>query len=762
MPTSALPLVSYLFECGDAQWRVRSIVLQERLSQPFVAELRLVSDAAVMPGDLVCVPASLTMLREDASRVFHGEVTRAETYATPSGQTHARIRFEPLLVRASRGARYRIFQGSTILEIVRELLAGPGDCDFVEVIDRPRIKRDYCVQYGETDLDFAMRLLQDEGIAWFLEFGEGRTKMHLVEAARGYPVIAADEPELQLIPDRQDEAGVESLQSLAIVHRAASPRVSERAWQPVLYGELFNQSFPEAAEGDTSGNWTESMLPRRLGSPMDVMNHAEIETFLGGSAQVGYERAASRDVQVGGTSNATVLAAGSYFTYDAGGEAAEGFLVVAVNHRGDCPEVEQHGGRGGAPNYTNSFEAQPLGRPHRPQLTTPRPRIDCLHTAVVTGPEGEEIHVDHSGRIRVRMHWDRTNSAPELASCWLRVAQMSAGPGFGGMFFPRVGMEVLVAFIEGDPDQPVCVGTVYGGRDHMPYSMPDERTKSTIRTQSSPGGNGHNELTFEDAAGSEEVYLRAQRNLRTQVLSNESRDVGNDQSVHVGHNQTVAVDGDQAITIKGNQAIKIDGGGTEAPAGTQIDVVGNINVGVTGTGWLVLDALQGIELRVGESRVVIDGTTIQLQAGGGTIQRLDSSASLVAGKGALLRMGSSVVMNAASGATLQMDGKGSSLTSNAGSQVMLTDGVAVQAGLGGKLDLTTDATIEAASIAANASQGASLTLDANAAILGIEVTHTGAGGKLAIGPSGAQLDGTTVGVAGATVVTVASPLVKLN
>jgi type VI secretion system secreted protein VgrG len=339
---------------------------------------------------------------------------------------------------------------------------------------------------------------------------------------------------------------------------------------------------------------------------------------------------------------------------------------------------------------------------------------------------------------------------------------MSAGNEFGVAFFPRIGQEVLVAFVDGDPDRPLCVGSLYNSDHLLPIQNEGERTKSIIRTQSTPGGGGFNELSFEDAAGSEEVYLRAQRNLRTQVLANESRTVGHDQSVHIGHDQTVSVSGDQALTVKGNQAIKVEGGGTEGVAGSAIEVKGNVDVKVTGTGWLVVDALEGIELRVGETRIVIDGTTIQLQAGGGTICRLDAAASLVAGKGALLRMGSSVMMNAASGATLQMDGKAASLTSNAGSQVLLTDGVGLQAGLGGKLDLTADAALEAASIAANASQGASLALDANASICGAEVSQTGAGGKLTIGPSGAVLDGTTVEVSAATMATVASAMVKIN
>ncbi len=758
--TDAITPVIYHFECADFEWRVRAIVVEERLSQPLCVELRLLTSAVVVPEDVLGVAARVTIERDGAARTFVGELTRVETVSVASGETHARVRFEPLLARARRGVHYRIFQRTAVVDIAKEMLGPIADCDFEVVLDRERASREYCVQYGESDLDFAMRQLQDEGIAWYLDFSGERTVMHLVEAARGYPAIATEEPEIPFVPDHFEEADAESIQSITMVRRQASPSVVERNWKWILHAAHFEGVHPEDAPGPHS----ELADPRRLDSPDEMQTQTEIYALTKASARSEHERMASRDVVIRGSSNVTAMAVGHHFLFDFGREGADGLLILAVLHHGDCPEVELGSGAGGhgGQNYTNTFECQFLGVPHRPQRTIPRPRIHSLHTAIVTSPAGEEIGVGDYGTITVRMHWDRSGSDPELSSCRLRVAQMWAGAGWGTVFIPRVGMEVLVAFLDGDPERPLCVGTVYNNANQTPYSLPDERTKSTIRTQSSPGGDGYNELTFEDAAGAEEVYVRAQRNLRTQVLHNESRSVGADQSVQIGNDQTLAVEGDRHTTIKGNHTLAIDGGGTEGLAGSQVTVKGAVEVKVTDVGTVLIEAAERIEFRVGGSTIVMDGQTIQFQAGAGTMQRLDEAALVMAGRGSLMRLSSTVMVNAATGASLQMDGVQTALMSNAGSHITLSDTATVGAGLGSVLELTADATLNAATITATAGQGAKLVLDANAAMEGLEASCTGGGGSLKLGPSGAALDGTKVDVTAAAAVSVVAPMVKIN
>jgi type VI secretion system secreted protein VgrG len=222
----------------------------------------------------------------------------------------------------------------------------------------------------------------------------------------------------------------------------------------------------------------------------------------------------------------------------------------------------------------------------------------------------------------VQFHWDREGEWMPNSSCWVRVAQTWAGVGFGTMFVPRVGMEVVVTFLEGDPDRPLVTGCVYNGSNAPPVALPAHKTQSTIRTQSSPGGQGFNELRFEDAAGHEEVYLHAQKDLRERVRNNHSTDVGCDQTHRVGRDQRETVHRDQQLVVEGNRAVRVD-------RDESIVVRGNHSVQVDGrgggaphaslhvTGAYLVDATESITLRVGRSTLTIDGSKIHLLAAGG-------------------------------------------------------------------------------------------------------------------------------------------------
>nr|WP_276604289.1 type VI secretion system tip protein TssI/VgrG [Nannocystis pusilla] len=237
------------------------------------------------------------------------------------------------------------------------------------------------------------------------------------------------------------------------------------------------------------------------------------------------------------------------------------YLLVRVTHRGDAPDEEQRAPDAArSSRYTNTFECIPRTTPFRAQLAPPRPRVFGPHTAIVVGPAGEEIHTDEHGRIKVRFHWDRRSPPDDTASCWIRVAQVAAGAGWGGLFLPRVGMEVLVEFIDGDPDRPLVTGCVYNGLHRPPYPLPDQKTRSTLKSESTLGGGGFNELRFEDARGSEELFLHAQRDLNEVVLHDNARTVGRHQNFSIGADQHVSIGGNQAITVAGNRALIVEKG----------------------------------------------------------------------------------------------------------------------------------------------------------------------------------------------------------
>lgn len=622
--------VQYDFECGDIDWRVRAVVVQESLSEPFRAELRLVASAAAGIEDLLSRGATLTMTRGEVQRVFRGEVTRADVVGG-RGQTRAVVRFEPSIVRLRRYHRNRIFQGLSAVEIAREVVGATG-VDFDETTSGPSDSREYCVQYDESDLAFVQRLLEDEGISWILDDAGATQALRLIGDNTGFRPIGEDR-ELAVVPDGYEEATEETVQGLAFTHRSRSAGVVERDWEWLDDAKVVEQRMPPAAP--EPGH--EVFHPRRNAA-----------TTAESSAQREYERRAGEDTLGRGNSNVIRLGAGMCVDIAFDGADPLPVLVTSVRHVGDCPEVDPHGIAGrSAQNYANTFECRPLDVPFRPRRTIARPRIHSLHTAVVTGPPGEEIHTDEHGRIRVRMHWDRSDSAPELSSCWLRVAQTWGGPGWGTVFIPRVGMEVLVAFVDGDPDRPLCIGSVYNGANRPPYALPDERTKSTIRTQSSPGGGGHNELTFEDAAGHEEVYLRAQRNLREVVLANHSERVGVDDTATVGRDRKTTIDrhedhnvggdrvravgGCEDVHIKGSQHVVVFGGpGAGVALGAMVP-----GADMTVFGAYTLDVRDEINVRCGPSvitlspvGITVTGPMVSIVGGGSAFALAPGTATM--------------------------------------------------------------------------------------------------------------------------------------
>jgi type VI secretion system secreted protein VgrG len=248
------------------------------------------------------------------------------------------------------------------------------------------------------------------------------------------------------------------------------------------------------------------------------------------------------------------------------------YVVTRVEHEGVAPEELLQGTHDDprvTDRYKNRFQCVPVETPWRPSRNAPRPVIAGLQTALVVGPAGEEIYTDEHGRIRVQFHWDRHGRRDAHSTCWIRVIQGPwSGAGWGFQFIPRVGMEVAVSFLDGDPDRPVVTGALYNGQNRVPHALPAEKTRSAIRTQSSPNSQGYNELRFEDRAGAEEVYVHAQRDLVEEVLHCHSTRVGATQQnvvlasqvERVGHDVDVVVGRDQRLHVEGRREVTVSGG----------------------------------------------------------------------------------------------------------------------------------------------------------------------------------------------------------
>lgn len=560
--TRRLPEAEFVFCCDEssALWQVRRFELHEALSEPYRLEIDIVTDALDVDAErLLGADCELRIEREVTQRVVCGVITRLRLRPRVADRFALRVLVEPALVLLDQRVDTRSWQTLSVPALVERVL-GAGLGELGRTLDRshlrdPHDEREYVVQFRESDLAFAARLLEDEGIAYWFdhERDTGKEVLVLEDGSQGWPEIVTldGEATLPLIREREQQAEVESVQQLDWQRALTSTRVVRHTFDWCDPQAELHESAP--AEGEDAGD--------ERGLVREVYEHGRrVESDP--ARRVACERARLRqhDRRAWGRSNATGLAPGRRFRMS---EPEREYLLVRVTHRGDCPEVEL-GPADARPSYENEFECiEFAGAPWRPPRRAARPQIHGPQTALVVGPKHEEIHTDEHGRIKVRFFWDRQHGRNDDSSMWIRVARGWAGAGFGVLFTPRVGTEVVVDFIDGDPDQPLVTGCVHDGDARSSIALPGDKTRSTIRTRSSPGGDGYNELRFEDAAGREEVFVHAQRDLRETVLHDHAVDVGNDERVSVGANQTRSIGKDRATTIAGNDTLTLEGSRSE-------------------------------------------------------------------------------------------------------------------------------------------------------------------------------------------------------
>ncbi|MBV1856981.1 MAG: type VI secretion system tip protein VgrG [Nannocystaceae bacterium] len=565
-------------EGAELDLSTRRFELVERIDHPYEATAELVSeDLDLDVRSLLGARATVELDRPGVTaRALGGVVTRSEYVTTRNRQLTVRVVVEPSLALLRYSIRRRVFADLTLPEVL-EAVAGPafashgGAWEF-SPISTELEPEDYRVQWGESDLDFVLRLLSEAGLCLLHGVGDDETQTLyvLTDANAALPGVGMDaslraeskpwpvsfEPEAE---EQADEPSVQYLGRWDGMH-AQGTSVTARNWKDAG-ATRFETRIELGDEPGRQGHmWRHH--PARLDEGKNSDSAHVNNTEAWATRLLEEQRAGG--TQVSGSSNIADLAAGATFELQGHPhvDLDQGYAVLSVVHQADFPEVDLDAhGQDRLPTYTNRFVAAPLNAsPVRPPLR-PKPRASGIESATVVGPQGEEVHTDALGRVQVRFHWD---DAPSQ-TCWLRVISPWAGPGYGASFIPRVGMEVVVGFLGSDPDRPVVTGCLYTGTNMPPGALPQSKTCTVLRTQSSPGGEGFNELRFEDAAGSEEVFLHAQRNQRTVVKAAQSTQVGATRSLSVGRDST--------RTIGGNETVRIGGEGEET---------GSLEVLVTG------------------------------------------------------------------------------------------------------------------------------------------------------------------------------------
>ncbi len=540
----------FTLDVGGVPLRVVRFFGREGVSSLFDFRLELAGPEVDL-GSLVDRPALLQIGGIEAPRHVHGVLAEVE-YVGESRSFHLyEAELVPWIWRLQHRQDCRIFQDKATPKILEDVLVGAGLAkDWLRFdLTADYAPRNYCVQYRESDLAFISRLMEEDGIFYFFEHAADKHVLVIADHPGAHrPIVGA--PALWFTPASGDMvADREHVQQFRFGERIRPGKVSLRD---------FNLHKPDLAleAKDGAKRHTELEVYAYPGRYQDQALGAPHQGQT--IAKTRLEALQSHRRSGAGASDCPRLCAGHTFELigHSRHELDGSYRIVQVTHAGSQPQVLDQDASGDF-SYSNEFQVTETKQPFRAPVQTPRPRMGGLQTATVVGPEGEEVYPDEHGRVKVQFHWDREDLFDETSSCWVRVSQQWAGNGWGTMFIPRIGHEVLVDFIEGDPDRPVIVGRIYTGINKPPYPLPAQKTKSTIKSESSLGGGGFNELRFEDLKNQEEVFLHAQKDWNTVILNNLTESVGANRTSTIGSNETITVGSNRTVNVGSNDATTV-------------------------------------------------------------------------------------------------------------------------------------------------------------------------------------------------------------
>lgn len=647
LDAAPLPEVEFVFEGpGGGGWRPVHVFIKEGMSTLYEASLILANrstDAVI--DEVLEKPVSLEIRRAHITRALRGIVWRVEDLGSTGGYRFARVVVVPTLRALEQRVNSRVWQDVNVPTIIQDVLKEAGIYQGDAGLDYPGSldelpPREYCVQYRESDLDFVRRLLEEEGVPFFFRHdGATETWCLAEDGHRWEDVPTLDDGAVQIMDAGMATHGAESVDWFDW-HRELRPTgvalrdfdfTHPRAFidfTPRHPGDGGDRPVYDYPAGFTLGVYDEDA-------------HAYRPHHGARRARVRHEENLSPAKLGAGRSNITGFSPGRAYALQGHlrGDLDQRYLVLTVEHHGaawgDIPDDVRNsehvraitramdesfaseptsGGDRVTQRYWNRFVVVAADVPWRPARTVPRALVHGPQTAtVMAGPgEDEEIYTDFHGRVLVGFHWDRRDlrpggQRPMKASCWVRVAQAWAGAAWGSMFIPRVGMEVVVHFLEGDPDRPLVTGCVYNGENAVPYPLPAEKTKSTLKTSSSKGGQGFNELRIEDLADNEQIFVHAQRDYDTVVRRNQTLVVGNDRTKTVQANEMITVQKDRMANIEQNDSLEIEGNYAFA-------VHGGVGAALRVDTNYTLNADKSIALKVGDSQIVLTPDHITLDA----------------------------------------------------------------------------------------------------------------------------------------------------
>ena len=561
----------------------------EELGRLFNYELQLHSlDNAIDLNQVLGKPMCVSVqLDGGGERHFHGIVARFSQNVDQGQFASYQATLRPWLWLLTRPSDCRIFQNLTIPQIIKQVFRDLGFSDFEDALSRPYREWEYCVQYRETSFDFVSRLMEQEGIYYFFRHEQGRHVLVLADAY-GAHTTAPGYGSVPYYPKNEQQRERDHIHDwhLAQEVQPGSLELNDYDFQRPSARIDVRSAMPRP---HTAGDYPLFDYPGTYVQSEDGEHYARTRI----------EALQTLHEQVELAGNARGLGSGHLFSLTGFTRQDQNreYLIVGARYY-----LSQESGESGVGAPSAQFESSltciDAQQSFRPMAITHRPIVKGPQTALVVGPKGEEIWTDQFGRVKVHFYWDRHDQSNENSSCWIRVSQSWAGKNWGSMQIPRIGQEVIVSFLEGDPDRPIITGRVYNAEQTVPYDLPENATQSGMKSRSSKGGTpaNFNEIRMEDKKGAEQLYIHAERNQDIVVEVDESHSVGHDRNKSIGHNETVTIGNNRLRIVKQEDILSVGQRKTDSISQSYVIEVGENLRLVCGESILELNASGQINL----------------------------------------------------------------------------------------------------------------------------------------------------------------------
>lgn len=623
--------------------RMKSLRGREAVSEPFTYEIELLTEQRdLTPDELIGQSLGVDIdLPGGGVRHIHGIVWQCRRLPDQGGWVRLIATMVPWLRLLEQSTDCRIFQRMSAPEIIKQVFRDHGFGDFQDALAGEYPVREYCVQYRESALDFVSRLMEEEGISCRFRHEASRHELVLFDDSPGAPAA-------------------EHCPSLPYIEPDAVNDLNERVWDWSMRSDLRPSRYTHT---DYDFEKPNKPLLTRAGAPWDPPSATfEIFDYPGGyinsdhgqrDSGVRIEELHADQTIFSGRSSARGVEPGRRLRLERDPFGVGDYFVTGVSMEIVLDQHESARAGGEEAIVSVTFEATPAQRRFRPARRTPRPVVRGPQTAEVVGPAGREIHTDEHGRVKVQFHWDRYGRRDDDSSCWIRVSQAWGGKGFGGVTVPRIGQEVIVDFLEGDPDRPIITGRVYNGANRSSLNLPADAMKTCLRTNSLNRTGGYNEIVFDDTSGKEGVHVRSQYDHTYWVGHDRSGEVVNDSTEKVGNNahQEVGVDktvhvgskfvlkAGSSITLEcGASKLHMTSGGVITLSGVMITVAGAANTNIvaplTNVAGGVMLNLAGLSANLQGMVTSVGGTSL-VSISGGKIDSVADSDQIIKANGTI-------------------------------------------------------------------------------------------------------------------------------